>query len=197
VLTINTKLPANNVTELVALAKAKPGEIRNGTFGTESLAYLAGAWFSSLADVTFNQITYRSTAQAVLDLVGDRIDMQFATLPPTVPLINERRIRALATTGAKRVSALPEVPTFAEQGMPDLQISLWMGIAAPAGTPGPIVSRLNLEMAAVLALPKVKTVLAEQGFDAEPGTPDGMSERISRDVVKLREIAEKTGLRSK
>lgn len=134
VLTTNTKLPANNVTELVALAKAKPGEIRNGTFGTELLAYFAGAWFSSLADVTFNQITYRSTAQAVLDLVGDRIDMQFATLPPTVPLINERRIRALATTGAKRVNALPEVPTFAEQGMPDLQISLWMGIAAPAGT---------------------------------------------------------------
>ena len=82
VLTTNTKLPANNVIELVALAKAKPGEIRNGTFGTESLAYLAGAWFSSLADVTFNQITYKSTAQAVLDLVGDRIDMQFATLPP-------------------------------------------------------------------------------------------------------------------
>ena len=197
VLTINTKLPANSITELVALAKAKPGEIRNGTFGTESLAYLAGAWFSSLAGVTFNQITYRSTAQAVLDLVGDRIDMQFATLPPTVPLINERRIRALATTGAKRVNALPEVPTFGEQGMPDLQISLWMGIAAPAGTPNAIVSRLNREMVAVLALPKVIAVLSEQGFDAEPGTPEAMSERISRDVAKLSEVVEKTGIRSK
>ena len=81
--------------------------------------------------------------------------------------------------------------------MPDLQISLWMGIAAPAGTPTAIVSRLNREMVAVLALPKVIAVFSEQGFDAEPGTPEAMSERISRDVVKLREVAEKTGLRAK
>jgi tripartite-type tricarboxylate transporter receptor subunit TctC len=197
VLTVSSKLRANNVDELIALAKANPGEIRNGTFGTESLAYLAGAWFGSLAGVTFNQITYRSTAQAVLDLVGDRIDMQFATLPPTVPLIKEGRIRALAVTGARRVEALPAVPTFAEQGMPALQVSLWMGFAAPAGTPTPIVSRLNAEMRSVLALPKVKAVLAEQGFDAEPGSPEAMSQRIADDVVRLRKIAETVGVSSK
>jgi tripartite-type tricarboxylate transporter receptor subunit TctC len=129
VLAVRSSLPANSVSELVALAKDKPGEIRNGTFGTESLAYLAGAWFSSLAGVTFNQITYRSTALAVLDLVGARIDTQFATLPPTVPPIREGKVRALAVTGSKRVEALPLVPTFAEQGMQALRISLWMGFA--------------------------------------------------------------------
>jgi tripartite-type tricarboxylate transporter receptor subunit TctC len=197
VLAVRSSLQANNVSELVALAKDKPGEIRNGTFGTESLAFLAGAWFSSLAGVSFNQITYRSTAQAVLDLVGARIDTQFATLPPTVPLIREGKVRALAVTGSNRVEALPLVPTFAEQGMQALRISLWMGLAAPAGTPASIVSRLNAEMLKVLALPKVKAVLAEQGFDADPGSPDEMSRRIADDVVNLRKIAETVGIRAK
>jgi tripartite-type tricarboxylate transporter receptor subunit TctC len=194
VLVIKSGLPANSLDELVALAKAKPGELRNGTFGTESLAYLASAWFGSLAGVRFNQITYRSTAQAVLDLVGERIDMQFATLAPTVPLIREGKIRALAVTGARRVEALGQVSTFAEQGMPALQISLWMGFAAPAGAPAAIVSRLNAEMRNVLALSKVKTVLAEQGFDAEPGSPEAMSQRIADDVISLRKIAETAGI---
>jgi tripartite-type tricarboxylate transporter receptor subunit TctC len=197
VLAVRSSLPANSVSELVALAKDKPGEIRNGTFGTESLAYLAGAWFSSLAGVTFNQITYRSTALAVLDLVGARIDTQFATLPPTVPLIREGKVRALAVTGSKRVEALPLVPTFTEQGMQALRISLWMGFAAPAGTPASVVSRLNAEMLKVLALPKVKAVLAEQGFDADPGSPNEMSRRIADDVVNLRKIAEMVGIRAK
>jgi tripartite-type tricarboxylate transporter receptor subunit TctC len=197
VLAVRSSLPANNVSELVALAKDKPGEIRNGTFGTESLAFLAGAWFSSLAGVSFNQITYRSTAQAVLDLVGARIDTQFATLPPTVPLIREGKVRALAVTGSNRVEALPLVPTFAEQGMQALRISLWMGLAAPAGTPASIVSRLNAEMLKVLALPKVRAVLAEQGFDADPGSPDEMSRRIADDVVNLRKIAATVGIRAK
>jgi tripartite-type tricarboxylate transporter receptor subunit TctC len=197
VLAVRSSLQANNVSELVALAKDKPGEIRNGTFGTESLAFLAGAWFSSLAGVSFNQITYRSTAQAVLDLVGARIDTQFATLPPTVPLIREGKVRALAVTGSNRVEALPLVPTFAEQGMQALRISLWMGLAAPAGTPASIVSRLNAEVLKVLALPKVKAVLAEQGFDADPGSPDEMSRRIADDVVNLRTIAETVGIRAK
>ena len=96
VLVVNPKLAANSVEDLITLAKAKPGQISNGTFGTESLAYMASAWFGSLAGVTFNQVTYRSTEQAVLDLVGERINMQFATLPPTVPLIKGGELRALA-----------------------------------------------------------------------------------------------------
>jgi len=196
VLAINPTLAAFSVNELIALAKAKPGEIRNGTFGTESLGYLASAWFSSVAGVTLNQITYRSTAQAVLDLVGDRIDMQFATLPPTIPLIKEGTIRALATTGAQRTHVLPQVPTFSEQGMPALQVSLWMGFAGPAGTPAGIVSRLNSEMLKVLAIPRVNAALADQGFEATPGTPEAMMERIAHDVIEFRMVAEKAGLRS-
>jgi tripartite-type tricarboxylate transporter receptor subunit TctC len=194
VLTVKSGLPANNLDELVGLAKSRPGEIRNGTFGTESLAYLASAWFSSLAGVTFNQITYRSTAQAVLDLVGERIDMQFATVAPTVQLIREGKIRALAVTSTRRVEALRQVPTFTEQGMPALRLLLWMGFAAPAGAPAAIVSRLNGEMGNVLALPKVRAVLAEQGFEAEPGSSEAMSQRIADDVINLRKIAETAGI---
>jgi tripartite-type tricarboxylate transporter receptor subunit TctC len=177
--------------ELVAAAKARPGQLNNATFGLESVGGMASAWLETLAGVRFNSIPYRSTAQAVVDVVSGRIDMQFGTLPPTVALINENRIRAIGTTGRKRAPALPNVATFIEQGYPDFEAVLWQGIAAPAGTPSAIIARLNREMTAVLDMPEVQRALLEQGFEAEPGPPEAMLTRLKNDIVKWRAVAEK------
>jgi len=125
-----------------------------------------------------------------------RIEMQFSTLAPAIPLIREGKLRALATTGAKRVSSLPEVPTLAEAGLTGFEVSLWMGIAAPAGTPADIVLRLNRELSAILSSPEVADALLQQGMEAEPGPPDDLGRRIRRDIDKWREVVTRAGIKT-
>ena len=135
VLAVYPGMPAKNVAELVALAKAKPQPLSNAAFGTMSLGYLASKLFERDAGIRLNQIPYRSSAQAVIDVVAGRVDMQFSTLPPAVPLIGTGKLRAIATTGAQRFATLAEVPTLAESGFSGFDVALWLGMAAPAGTP--------------------------------------------------------------
>jgi tripartite-type tricarboxylate transporter receptor subunit TctC len=178
----------SSLADLVTAAKSKPGQLGNGTFGVESVGGMASVWFEQRAGVRFNSIPYRSSAQAVVDVVSGRIAMQFGTLPPTVPLINEGRIRGIGVTGRTRAEALPQVPTFIEQGYPDFEAVLWQGIAAPAGTPAGIIARFNREMTTVLNLPEVKQALLMQGFEAEPGPPEAMLARITADIAKWRAV---------
>jgi tripartite-type tricarboxylate transporter receptor subunit TctC len=194
VLAVYPQTGFNTLADLVAAAKAKPGQLNNATFGLESVGGMASVWLESLAGVQFNSIPYRSTAQAVVDVVSGRIDMQFGTLPPTVALIKDGRIRGIGTTGRKRAAALPDVPTFIEQGYANFDAVLWQGIAAPAATPPAIIARLNQEMTAVLNMPDVKQALLDQGFEAEPGPPDTMLTRLKDDIVKWRAVVEKAKL---
>jgi tripartite-type tricarboxylate transporter receptor subunit TctC len=196
VLAVNPGFAAKNVAELVALAKSKPGQVNNAAFGSTSLGHLAGVLFAHLAGIELNQVAYRSSAQAVIDAVAGRIEMQFSTLPPAVPLIREGKLRALATTGAKRVSLLPDVPTIAESGFPGYDVALWFGIAAPAGTPTGIVARFNREMSAVLVSPEVKDALAQQGLQPEPGPPEELGRRINADLTKWRDLIAKVGIKA-
>jgi tripartite-type tricarboxylate transporter receptor subunit TctC len=177
--------------DLVAAAKAKPGQLNNATFGLESVGGMASVWLESLAGVRFNSIPYRSTAQAVVDVVSGRIDMQFGTLPPTVALIKDGRIRGVGTTGRNRAAVLPDVPTFIEQGYANFDAVLWQGVAAPAGMPPALVARLNREMTTVLNMPDVQRALLEQGFEAEPGPPEMLLTRLKDDIVKWRGVVEK------
>jgi tripartite-type tricarboxylate transporter receptor subunit TctC len=151
---------------------------------------MASIWLESLAGVRFNSIPYRSTAQAVVDVVSGRIDMQFGTLPPTVALIKDGKIRAIGVTGRNRAAALSDIPTFIEQGYPNFEAVLWQGIAAPAGTPTAIIDRFNREMTAVLTLPEVRQSLLEQGFDAEPGPPQAMEARLKDDIERWRAVVD-------
>lgn len=196
VLAVYPGLPVKSVAELVALAKAKPRQLNNAAFGTTSLGHLASVLFASAAGIEINHVPYRSSAQAVLDAVAGRIDMQFSTLPPAIPLIREGKLRALGTTGAKRVASLPDVPTLAEAGMTGYEVSLWIGIAAPVGTPRSIVSRLNQEMSKILALPEITTALLQQGTTAEPGSPEDLGQRIGSDTGKWREVITKAGIKA-
>jgi tripartite-type tricarboxylate transporter receptor subunit TctC len=196
VLAIYPGLAVKNVSDLVALAKAKPRQLNNAAFGTTSLGYLASVLFANAAGIEINQVSYRSSAQAVLDTVAGRIEMQFSTLPPAIPLVREGKLRALATTGAKRVSSLADIPTLAEAGIANYEVSLWIGIAAPSGTPQSIVSRLNQEMSAILASPEITDALLQQGMAAEPGSPEDLGKHISGDIGKWREAVSKIGIKA-
>ncbi len=194
VLAIYPGLPAKSVSELVALAKAKPKQLNNGVFGTTSLGYLAGVLFEQLAGVELNHVSYRSSAQAVIDAVAGRVEIQFSTLAPAIPLIREGKLRALATTGAKRVASLPDVPTLAEAGFSGYDVALWMGLTAPAGTPPAIIDRLNRELSEILALPDVQDKLLQVGMVAEPSAPGAATARIQADIKKWRAVVDKAGV---
>jgi tripartite-type tricarboxylate transporter receptor subunit TctC len=194
VLAVYPGLAAKDVGGLIALAKAKPKQINNGVFGTTSLGYLAGVLFEQQTGVEFNHVAYRSSAQAVIDSVAGRIEIQFSSIAPAIPLIREGKLRALATTGAKRVASLPDVPTLAEAGLPNFDVALWMGLTAPAGTPQAIVDRLNREVVDILALPEIQDKLLQVGMVAEPSTAAAAVARIQGDIKKWRAVVDKGGV---
>ncbi len=192
VLAVYPGLPARTVAGLVALAKQR--SLSNAAFGTTSLGYLASVLFAHSAGIELNQVSYRSSAQAVLDVVAGRVEMQFSTLPPAVPLIRNGKLRALATTGAQRVSTLPEVPTLAKSGFNGYDVALWLGMAAPAGTSPIIIAKLNREVTAFLNAPEAREALAQQGFLPEPGPPSYLAGRIGGDLRKWKNVVAQSGI---
>ncbi len=197
VLTLHPSVPAKNLSEFIALAKAKPGTINYSSVGDASLAHLAGELFSSMAGVRLNQIPYKSSTQAVTDLLEGRIEMQFGILTTTYGYIRDNKLRAIGVTTEKRVPELPEIPTLSEAGLPGFEVSLWFAAVAPAATPPAIVSRLNREINAVLSEPDVKKLLAAQMIQVEFSTPDQLGQRIRRDVERWSALASKAGLKAR
>ncbi len=189
-------IPVQSIADLVALAKTKPGVLNYGSAGLASLAHLAGALFATQTGISLTHVPYRSSAQSSIDMITGRLDMQFATLAPTLANILDGKLRALATTGTKRVSALPNVPTMIEAGVPDYDVSLWAAYAMPAGTPDEIVAKLNAEMRAILNDAETIEALQKQGFEPLPGPPDLVAKRIQNETEKWRSLVAKTGLKA-
>src|SRR5829696_2496791 len=169
VLVVYPGVPAKTVPELVALAKSKPGVLNYGSAGPASLAHLAGALFATLSDIELAHIPYKSTAQSVIDLISGRLEMQFATIAPTLANIRAGQLRALAVTSKKRVEALPDVPTMDEAGVRGYEATLWFALVAPAKLPAKITMRLNREVNDILGTAEMKEALAQQGFLTEGG----------------------------
>jgi tripartite-type tricarboxylate transporter receptor subunit TctC len=193
VLAVYPGLPVRNVEQLLSLAKAKPQPLNNAAFGTMSLGYLGSKLFERKAGIRLNQIPYRSSAQAVLDVVAGRVDMQFSTLPPAVPLIRAGKLRAIATTGAQRFATLSEVPTLAESGFPGFEVTLWLGMAAPAGTAPGIIATLNRELSSLLSSEEMRAAMLRRSFVAEACSPDALAGRIKADLMEWRDIVATTG----
>jgi tripartite-type tricarboxylate transporter receptor subunit TctC len=187
-------LPADSVAELIALARRKPGVLNYGSAGPASLAHLAGALFATMTDIQITHVPYKSTAQSVIDMMGGRLDMQFATIPPSIQTIRAGQLRALAVTGKKRVEALPDTPTMAEAGVPGYDATLWFALVAPAKFPAGLAGRLNHEVAEVLDAPDMKELLAQQGLLAEAGPPELLTAQIRGDIAKWREVIAKAGI---
>jgi tripartite-type tricarboxylate transporter receptor subunit TctC len=195
VLAVYPGLPVESVADLVTLARSKQQPLNNAAYGTTSLGYLASVLFAQQAGIQLNQVSYRSSAQAVVDVMAGRVDMQFSTLPPAVPLLKVGKLRGLATTGVRRVPSLPKIPTIGESGFAGFDVALWIGVAAPAGTPAAIVAKLNREMTSILNTPDVREALQRQEFIAEPAPPDYLASRISGDPQVWRAVVAKSGIK--
>jgi tripartite-type tricarboxylate transporter receptor subunit TctC len=195
ILTVSPKLPATNLQELLALAKTKPKGLSYSSVGNGSLAHLATELMASNAGVEFNHVPYRSTGPALLDLAEGRIDVTFGLLGSTMPMISDGKVRTLAVTTEKRMPQIPDVPTFIEAGMPDMDASLWFAVMAPAALPAPLVERLNREINQIIDSPEVKSVLEKQAIAVEIATPDRLRAQIAADIEKWRAVAEKIGVK--
>jgi len=195
-LSISPKLPVNNVRELIALAKSKPGILSYSSVGLGSVAHLATELLSSMTGVKLNHVPYRAASQAVIDLAEGRIDITFGTLGSSLPLIKDGKIKLLAVSTTRRASQVPDIPTIAEAGVPGFETSLWFALVAPPHLPQPIATRLNRELNAIVADPVVQKGFDVQATQSEPSTLQGMSDLIRIDLARWREIAAKAGVKA-
>jgi len=196
VLAVHPSLPAKNVKELIALAKARPGQLTYVSSGVGASGHLAGAMFDSMTGTQMVHVPYKGMSLAVSDLMGGQVSMTFGTSLSVIPHVRTGRLRALATTGAQRSPALPDLPTIAESGLPGYEASLWYGFVGPARMPPEIVQRLNTEIAAILAQPDTREKLASQGVDARSTTPDEFARILTADVARWAKVVQKLGLQA-
>jgi tripartite-type tricarboxylate transporter receptor subunit TctC len=196
VLVLYPGVPARDLAQLIALAKAKPGTLNYGSAGVASLAHLATALLATMAGVSITHVPYKSSAQSMTDMITGRLDMQLATIAPSLPSIRAGQLRALVTSGKTRAAVLPEVPTVAEAGIAGYEAALWISFVAPPATPAAIRARLNREVNAFLNSAEGKEALLAQGMDAEPGPPEALTDRIRTDIEKWRGVVAKAGIRA-
>ena len=188
VLVVNAASGIGSLKELVARAKARPGQLSCSSGGNGSAAHIAFEYFKLRAGIFMAHIPYRGTAPSVTDLLSGQVDATFTGTPAVLPHIRNGKLRALAVSSAARIAALPEVPTVAESGYPGFEADQWYGIVAPAGTPPAMVARLNAEIHKALALPDVAQQLAAEGAVPNPGPPQAFGELIAREIPRWREV---------
>lgn len=193
VLVVNPDVPAKNLSDLVKLAKAKPGTITYGSAGNGSSNHLSGELFRSTAGVQVNHIPYKGSAPALVDLLGGRITMMFDTIAQQTQNVAAGKVRALAVTGPKRSPLLPDVPTAQEAGLKDFDVTIWYGVLAPAATPAPVVERLSREIGAVMASEEMKKRMQADGAEARPTTPAEFAALIRHDMAKWGPVVKASG----
>ena len=187
-LVANPAFPANNVQELVALAKSKPGQLNVATAGSGGVQHLTGEMLATLTGTKLEHIPYRGGGPAMADVMGGQVQLYFAIPISSIAHINGGKLKALAITGTARNDALPNVPTFAEAGVPGLDVKTWYGLFAPAGTPRPVLDKLADELAKVLATPDMKDRLRTLGMDAMPMGPDDFGGFVKSEVAKWGQV---------
>ena len=188
-------LPANNVKELIALAKAKPGQLNFASSGVGAAAHLTMEMFKSRVGIDMLHIPYKGTAGALQDTVGGQINVMFDVVGPLMPQVRAGNAKALVVTAKERIPAAPDVPTMAEAGVPDFVSGTWAGIIAPAGTPKEIVDRISAEARKALADPAMKEKLAEQGIVAVGSTPDEFRTFVTDEIPRWGKVISDAGIK--
>jgi tripartite-type tricarboxylate transporter receptor subunit TctC len=194
VLMVPPDSPAHNLPEWIAYAKARPGELNYTSLGTGSSGHLATVLFAKLTGLRLEHVPYTGVAQAVTDIVAGRISVWLATLGGHLGNIQSGRVRALAVSGEGRAQSLPEVPTFAEQGVALVEESTWFGVFVPKGTPQPIIVKLNHDLEQVLHEPAMQARAAQLGFRLIGGPPERLATLLQSETAKWAEVAKTAGL---
>ncbi len=185
---VNKDLPVNTMREFVDLARRSPGKLNYGSAGAGSVNHLALELMNSRASTAVVHVPYRGIADATKDLLGGSIQAMTASIPATLPLVAEKRVKVLAVTGARRIPQLPNVPSWQEEGVPDAVVLNYWGIVAPTGTPSAVVARLNVDVQKVLAQPDVRERLEREGAELIPGPPERLGKLIEADLTGWKKL---------
>jgi tripartite-type tricarboxylate transporter receptor subunit TctC len=194
VLVVHPSVPAHDVNGLIAYAKTNPGKLTYASAGVGSGIHLAAEYFRFQAGIAMTHVPYKGSAPALTDLVGGHVAIYFSSLPPAIALVKEGKLRALAVTGPARSPIFPELPTVAEAALPGFEAVLHYGIVAPAGTPRPIVDKLNKALRDALASDEVKRQLTQDGTEITPGSPEDYAAFIDRDEKKWSQLVKASGV---
>ncbi len=193
VLVVHPSVPATSVRELIALAKAKPGQLNYASSGTGTAGHLTGELFKSAAQINYVHIPYRGGGPAVIDLVAGQVQFMFATAASVVPHVRSGRLRALAVTSLKRSPTLPDLPTVDESGVPKFEAVTWHGVVVPAATSRALIAKINGEINQALALQDTKDKLLVQGIEAQGGTPAQFAAFLKSEIPKWTKVVRDSG----
>jgi len=195
ILVVHPSIGVNNVQELIALAKAKPGELTFASTGIGSAPHMSGELFMQNTGTKLVHVPYQGSPQAATDLLAGRTQVMFSPATAVISLVKSGQLKVLASATAKRASILPDVPTMIEAGMPGFVTSIWFGLTAPAGTPREIVDKLARAATEALKSPEVIAAWAPQGVDPMPGGPDELGKYMAAEMKRWSEVAAAAGLK--
>ncbi len=196
VLVVHPSVPAKSVKELVALAKARPGELNYGSSGVGGFGHISGELFTLMTNTKMIHVPYKSSAPSLTDVIAGQIQVLFNNAISTVPFVQANRVRALATTGAKRLAVLSNLPTIAEAGVPGYENSSWSAVAAPAGTPAPIIGRLHKEFSGILVDPDIQKRHADVGAQIIGGSPEQFHAYLKAELAKFEKLVKAAGIKA-
>jgi tripartite-type tricarboxylate transporter receptor subunit TctC len=195
-LVVNPSVNANSVREILEMARAQPGKLSYASGGLGTTSHLAGELFKSTAKVDIVHVPYKGNSPAITDLLGGQTQMSFATMPTVLPHVKAGKLRAIASIGLARTVALPDVPTVAESGLPGFEVSNWIGLFAPVGTPPEIVAKLNAEVQKIMRSPDVQKRLEAEGARFIPTTPEQFAAFQKDELVKWARIIKDANIKA-
>ena len=195
-LAVHPSVAAKSVKELIALAKAKPGQLNYASAGTGTSPHLTFELFKSMAGIDVVHVPYKGTGPAITDLIGGQVQMMITGVVALMPHVKSGKLRGLGVTSAKRVAALPDLPTIVESGIPGFDVSSWFGVFLPGGTPKPIIAKMNAEIRKILEVPEVRQRLIGQGADPASNTPEEFAAYVNAEMARWGKVVRDTGAKA-